>query len=493
MTKQTELWLGTQASYELALEGMAKAEANPEYKAGTDYQDSILGQMYAVQDGVAVITVNGSLVDGTAGYGIYYGVTGYDDIRNAMVAGISDPTAGSIMLKISSGGGAVSGVHELAQLVARVNAIKPVVTYTGSTMASAALWFGALARQIIVAETSITGSIGIIMVHLDRSKQMADMGIKATVIRAGTDKALASPYEELSDKAKADLQSKADALYDVFLNSMADARGVTPKMADSRFGQGREFIGAEAVRVGLADKVGSYEDAFAQAQSYLKKKTTFARASAGATNNNNVQATAATTVAAVVHNAPTSQGTEMKQAMSAEQLAAIAAGVDLQASQTTEASTTGAPVVPKAEEKTTTAAETTTPAAAGAVEPSALVVVQDMLAKAQADLASVRVEASASVLALAAKDAALVSLQAQTDSFIEIARASVKTMGLHFGLKSETVAAMSAPEVLAEHARLAGLFKEKFKTGGVAATGSDAESKPKAFHNTVFSAMTQSA
>ena len=67
-------------------------------------------------------------------------------------------------------------------------------------------------------------------------------------------------------------------------------------------------------------------------------------------------------------------------------------------------------------------------------------------------------------------EAALTTATAQLEKFVEIARNSVKTMGIHFGTKADAVAAMSADQILAEHTRLSDLFKAKFKVGGVAAT-----------------------
>ena len=90
---------------------------------------------------------------------------------------------------------------------------------------------------------------------------------------------------------------------------------------------------------------------------------------------------------------------------------------------------------------------------------------KDMLASSDANLMAARMEAQASASQVAA-------LQANLAGFTEIARASVRTMGLHFGINAEAAAAMSATEVLAEHNRLSTMFKAKFKAGGVAATSS---------------------
>ena len=64
------------------------------------------------------------------------------------------------------------------------------------------------------------------------------------------------------------------------------------------------------------------------------------------------------------------------------------------------------------------------------------------------------------------------------DALAEIGRNSVKTMTVALGGKADAVAAMSAADVVTEHARVAAVFKTKFKVGGVAATDTSEEQKP---------------
>jgi capsid assembly protease len=162
MKNGLQLWAGSELSYQAYIEGLCKAQADTAFKADKNYDTEVLGQVLNVDGGIAIINISGSLVNGSAGYGVFYGYTGYNDIRNALASAISDPSVNSILLNISSGGGEVAGCQETAQLIARVNTIKPVVTYTGSSMASAALWLGSQARHSISAQTAVTGSLGII-------------------------------------------------------------------------------------------------------------------------------------------------------------------------------------------------------------------------------------------------------------------------------------------------------------------------------------------
>ena len=484
-----ELWAGNELSYQQFVESMYKAESNAEFKASASYQSEIQDRLVHVDNGVAVIHVAGNLIDGSAGFAIFFGVLGYNDLRHALATAVADADTSVILLNIASGGGAVDGCHETAQLIARVNKIKPVVAYTGSNMQSAALWLGSQAQYIVAGQTAAVGSLGIVMVHVDRSEQLAKDGIKATVIRAGTDKALSTPYEPLSEKAKGIKQAEAESLYTIFLDQVALGRGVASKVADEKFGQGKVFLGKDAKAVGLVDAVGTYEDAMLKAQSLIKKRpaSVAPRMKFGATNSTGVQAQASTTPIILADNLDNPQGTSManKQSLSAEQLTAMAAGVTLEqapaeltAEQTAAAAAASAAATAEAEAAALAAAEGLVSIAPVAKDPSsveAVTVLQGMLASVNLELATSKVSEQVSAAALSAA-------QSNNSAFVEIARSSVRTMGLHFGVTAEAASAMSAEQVLTEHKRLATMFTAKFKVGGVAASSL---TKPEADANAV--------
>jgi signal peptide peptidase SppA len=484
----TNLWLGSQHSYEAVVD----AKANALSKFG-DKTDTPMPMLLTVQGNVGIIDIRGSLVNGHAGFMSYFGVTGYGDIRDALIAAIQSPDVSAILLNIDSGGGAVAGVHETAQLIARVDKVKPVYSYNGGTEASAALWLGSSARTSYAAETALTGSLGIIMVHAERSKQLEQDGVKVTVIRAGTEKALANSYEPLSKEAKAGLESKAQAMYDIFLGHVAERRGMSNTVADTKFGQGKEFVGKQAVEAGLIDYVGTLEDAFTKASAAGAKI-----ASKTAPNNRPTMVKAATTtelsanlsqvigagleaMASMVDNAATPEGNSMPKPMTQEQIIALAAGVTLDASTHT--------VVKTAEELEAEAKplEATNAAAATGAAPAEAAKPSDLTTYLQAQVEKLQVEVTEFRVAAKAAQDALAASTSNMEALANIARSSIKTMTVALGGKAEAVDVMSAGDVVTEHARIVPLFKDKFKVGAVAATNTS-EDKPvvKATVNPLF-------
>lgn len=467
------LWLGSQSSFETVLEAKGLALAN----YGDKSEEAPLPILLSVQGSVGIIKVSGSLVSGNAGYMCYYGVTGYGDIRDALVAAIQHPEVSSILMDFNTGGGAVAGCHETAQLIARVDKVKPVVGYNGGTQASAGLWLGSSVRSSYISETAITGSLGIIMVHAERSKQLEQDGIKVTVIRAGAEKALASQYEVLTKEAKAGLEAQAETLYGIFLGHVASQRSLSTTAADTKFGQGREFIGQQAVDAGLVDHLGSFEDAYLKAQALGEKASKKASKQPNLglkpsliADIKKVSGHEVSASLALGDNAAITQGTDMPKPLTQEDLVAMAAGVTLDDAEKP------APV-PSAEVPPADTASTEV-----VVPPST-----ELTAYLQNQVASLQLQVATLAVASKTLEDAATASKATLEALAEIGRNSVKTMTVALGGKAEAITAMSASDVVTEHARVSAVFKAKFKVGGVAATDTSEGPKPaKADVNPLF-------
>lgn len=235
--------------------------------ASVSREEMGLPPLYNLQNGVGVVSISGPLVQGSAGLmALFGGVTGYDDIREAIRQAATDPEASSILLHVQSGGGTVDGCEDLANFITTARTYKPVVTM-GEYMCSAAYWLGSNSDYIFTSQTSVLGSLGVILKHTDRTDQLAQAGLKVTLIRSGKYKALGHPAESLSPEAEAVFQEQADTIYGVFINAVAKNRKVSYETADKVMGQGREFMGQAAVSSGLADRIGTYEQALAYAKS----------------------------------------------------------------------------------------------------------------------------------------------------------------------------------------------------------------------------------
>lgn len=454
------LWLGSESSYLEAQAALAKVQ---EYQAGhpsEDEEDDESPYM-SIVDGVAIITVQGSLLDGTFGrIGQWFGITGYGDIQQALVQAVKSPNVASVLMVYKSGGGAVAGINETQQLIRNVDAVKPVFAYSPSTMCSAALWAGVSARKVFASDTAVVGSIGVLSMVVSRHRQLKEDGIDAVIVRSGKYKALGHPVDPMSDEAVEELQAQIDYLGKVFLDHVADRRGVTAAAADARFGQGRTFVGEQAKSVGLIDDVVTYGQAFQTA-----------KAAAPTDNKTRVFASANTARADIAHNTeqPKGQNTMPNPHIPSEaELLAMANGI-----------------VPDAEEQS--AAKTADENDAAAQLTAATAQAEEL----KAQLAAATAELQTAKEQLEAATSAKTALEAVTASLTGIVKASIKSMSLPLNKSTDTVEALTPEQTVQAHAEVSKLFKDKIKVGGVAApsktTAEDTPSQPVAI-NPLFAA-----
>jgi hypothetical protein len=112
-----------------------------------------------------------------------------------------------------------------------------------------------------MSRTGGVGSIGVVTSHVDVSDAMKDMGVKITFIFAGKHKVDGNAYQPLSDDVKARIQTRIDALYDVFVKSVARNRDMDED--EVRSTEALDYTAAEAIENGLADSIAPLDDAIA--------------------------------------------------------------------------------------------------------------------------------------------------------------------------------------------------------------------------------------
>jgi signal peptide peptidase SppA len=449
-----EFWAGTEESLAAALRGEAAME-DPKAALPGSAEDAL---PYTLSGNVAIIPIKGPLVNSSSPFLEFFGMTGYPKIRESLIAAVKDPKVGEILLDINSGGGSVSGASDTADLIARINEHgKPVTTFADGMMASAAYWLGSSAGKVISSNTAIVGSIGVITTHFDRSAQLEQDGIKATVIRAGEFKALASPLEPLSKAARAQIQEQLDEIYAVFMGQVAEARGVSYEAGDKSFGQGREFIGDAAVKSGLVDSVGSFDAVLSD----LHKKAVDKRNPAydnGINKNRSAQL-------------------KPKATLTDRDLAILAQGGSLVAEAAPEAPIAAVtPEAPETESKDKPAAEATPAPAADATPAPADGVVTYLQGQVAAKDAQI-LELS---LALQAEKDRAGAMEASHVALVAIAAKSVSNMQIALDRKAGDVSKLGATELLARHQELTAAFEAQFPAGGVAAVSAGQSAKKEA-------------
>ena len=466
----TQFWLGTEASFEVYEKALPLAQAKQaEWEARTDKEDDEepdFPPLYERMGDIGVIKIEGSLIPGEAGWMRYFGITGYADIKAAMLEGLADKGAKSLMIFSNSGGGSVAGVEDAESFIAQVAQHKPTSAYSEFS-ASAAYWLTSAAGHITTSPTGVNGSLGVINVVTEYSKAFEKEGITKTVMRAGRYKALGNPYEPLSEDGKTEIQSKLDDLYQIFIDVVARNRGTTAIIADQVMGQGREFLGKRGLEAGLVDSIGDFESGLAYARANRKlatKKTT------------NFAGTATASVAqasVVADNAATTNLTGTQMHLTPEQLAAIAAGASVEQVTGKAEAPTETPAVVDTEAKVAESdTATTEDKPEDGADSEVVTFLKTELAAAQVESANAKAQAQT----LASE---VTALKADLTAVTAVVQASVQSMHVALGKKLDTTK-MSATELVAEHNSAKTAMVENFKTGGVARSTASTQEKPAA-------------
>lgn len=215
----------------------------------------------------ALITIDGSLVNRGAWMGKDFctGLVSYEGINAQLDEVAAEAGIENVILDINSYGGEANGMAATARKVRELRKTKYVIAVINDVAASAGYGLASGADEIVVSETSVVGSIGVVMLHLDRSAEMAAKGVRPTFIHAGAHKVDGHPFGPLPESVRSDMQRDVTAFYDQFLGVVEAGRGKSRlNVKRARETEARTFIGQAAVDAGLADRVASLDDVLAE-------------------------------------------------------------------------------------------------------------------------------------------------------------------------------------------------------------------------------------
>lgn len=218
-----------------------------------------------------ILSQRGNMADDISGPGSTSTQIFSQSIRDA----IADETVSAILIDCDSPGGSVFGVQELADEVFAARQKKPVIAFSNSLCASAALWVASQATEFYSTVGGEIGSIGVVMQHQDWSAYNAEKGISVTYLTApmGGHKAEGNPDEPLTDETKTYEQGRLEEYYDAFVSSVARGRGVnTAKVRSAAWGLGRTLGAKAAADVGMIDGIRSFDAVIARARQLAKTR-----------------------------------------------------------------------------------------------------------------------------------------------------------------------------------------------------------------------------
>lgn len=214
-------------------------------------------KLYNVHGGnVAVIPLHGSLINRFNSSWTF--LTGYKFIRNAINMALGDSEIETIVLDVNSNGGEVCGCFEIANFIKEAKNIKPIHAVVDGGCYSAAYAIASACSTITTTPSSGVGSIGVVAVHASYEKMLDNEGIAVTIIQAGDKKTDGTPYKNLTDSAKTDIQQRVNDNYAEFTALVANNRNLS--IDDVIKTQAACYTAKDAMELGLIDAVAMSVD-----------------------------------------------------------------------------------------------------------------------------------------------------------------------------------------------------------------------------------------
>lgn len=209
------------------------------------------------KDRIAVVFASGNIVDGEGSDGDIGG----DKFQGLLRRLRMDRSVKAIVLRVNSGGGSALASEKIWRELSLTKGRKPVVVSFGDVAASGGYYIGCGADSIFAHPNTITGSIGVFtLVPNMEGFFKSKLGVTFDGVKTANHAGGGSVVRPLTEMEQKMFQSSVDRIYAQFKDRVAKGRKKDLAYIDS-VAQGRVWSGADALRLGLVDRMGNLQDA----------------------------------------------------------------------------------------------------------------------------------------------------------------------------------------------------------------------------------------
>ncbi len=184
-------------------------------------------------------------------------------IKEQLTRATQDESVKAVVLRINTPGGTVTASdiihHELKAF--KSNRKVPIIASIMDVGASGGYYIAAVADSVLAHPSSVTGSIGVIMLTMNAKGLLEKVGVEATAVISGPRKDMGSPFRTMTTEERAIFQSVIDSFYQRFLSVVQEGRPQLPMEAIRKLADGRIYTGDQAKAAGLVDDIGYLDDA----------------------------------------------------------------------------------------------------------------------------------------------------------------------------------------------------------------------------------------
>jgi protease-4 len=214
---------------------------------------------------IALVDIDGTLsTHGESGLlGLGRSESAVSLVREQLDLAREDDEVVGLLLRIDSPGGTVIASEILYQEVLRFRreTSRPVVAQLMGIATSGGYYVAMAADQVRAYPSTVTGSIGVIMIGLDASGLLEKVGVRDATITSGAFKDAGSPLRSMRPEERAHLQTVADDLYDGFLDAVEAGRPKLTRARIEELADGRVYSARQALAAGLVDELGDLPSA----------------------------------------------------------------------------------------------------------------------------------------------------------------------------------------------------------------------------------------
>lgn len=184
----------------------------------------------------------------------------------------NDDNIKAVVLRINSGGGSAYASEQMWRAIQLLKKKKPVVVSMSGMAASGGYYMSCGADYIVAEPTTLTGSIGIFGMIPDASELLTDkLGLHFDLVKTNKGADFGAQGRAFNADEANVMQQYVNRGYRLFISRVAAGRHITPEQVD-HIGQGRVWTGSQALKIKLVDKLGTLDDAIAEAASRAKLK-----------------------------------------------------------------------------------------------------------------------------------------------------------------------------------------------------------------------------
>lgn len=183
-------------------------------------------------------------------------------VKRGLEQAVADETVKAIVLKVNTPGGEVTASDTIYHAVKKAAKVKPVVVYMDAMATSGGYYLSCGATRVVANETTLTGSIGVIIQTLNYSEAFGKLGLQSVSFVSGAFKDSLNGGRPMREEERAYVQGLVMEMYGKFVGIVAEARKVDVGVLKSTVADGRVVTGAEALKHKLVDELGYVEDAY---------------------------------------------------------------------------------------------------------------------------------------------------------------------------------------------------------------------------------------